>query len=83
MKLPVSYEQFVKNPIVGLMFLCISALAYLYLSSSGDKNESLEQCNVRVVKLEADKELLAPHLRKRDSALAYASAILTLKEMTK
>lgn len=83
MKLPVSYEQFVKNPIVGLMFLCISALAYLYLSSNGDKNESLEQCNTRVVKLEADKELLALHLRKRDSALAYASAILTLKEMTK
>jgi hypothetical protein len=83
MKLPVSYDQFVKNPIVGLMFLCISALAYLYLSSSGDKNESLEQCNVRVEKLEADKELLSLHLRKRDSALAYASAILTLKEMTK
>jgi hypothetical protein len=83
MKLPVSYEQFVKNPIVGLMFLCISALAYLYLSSSGDKNQSLEQCTERTIKLEADKELLSLHLRKRDSALAYASAILTLKDMTR
>jgi hypothetical protein len=83
MKMPVSYEQFVKNPIVGLMFLCISALGYLYFSSSNDKNSSLEQCNERVGKLESDKELLALHLRKRDSALAYASAMLTLKEMTK
>jgi hypothetical protein len=83
MKMPVSYEQFVKNPIVGLMFLCISALGYLYLSSSSDKNSSLEQCNERVVKLESDKELLSLHLRKRDSALAYASAMLTLKDITK
>jgi hypothetical protein len=83
MKMPVSYEQFVKNPIVGLMFLCISALAYLYLSSSSDKNSSLEQCNVRVEKLESDKELLSTHLRKRDSALAYASAMLNLKDMAK
>jgi len=64
------------------MFLCISALAYLYLSSSGDKNQSLEQCTERTIKLEADKELLSVHLRKRDSALAYASAMLTLKDMT-
>lgn len=83
MKLPVSYEQFAKNPIVGLMFLCISALAYIYWMSEGDKNDSLEQCNTRVEKLEQDKELLSIHLRKRDSALAYASAMLTLKEMTK
>jgi hypothetical protein len=83
MKMPVSYEQFVKNPIVGLMFLCISALGYLYLSSSNDKNSSLEQCTERVVKLESDKELLSLHLRKRDSALAYASAMLTLKDITK
>jgi hypothetical protein len=83
MKLPVSYEQFAKNPIVGLMFLCISALAYIYLSSNGDKNNSIEQCTERVTKLESDKELLSTHLRKRDSALAYASAMLTLKEMTK
>jgi hypothetical protein len=83
MKMPVSYEQFVKNPIVGLMFLCISALGYLYLSSSNDKNNSLEQCTERVGKLESDKELLSLHLRKRDSALAYASAMLTLKDITK
>jgi hypothetical protein len=83
MKLPVSYDQFVKNPIVGLMFLCISALAYIYFSSSNDKNSSLEQCTERAEKLESDKELLSLHLRKRDSALAYASAMLTLKDMTK
>lgn len=83
MKLPVSYDQFVKNPIVGLMFLCISALAYIYFSSSNDKNSSLEQCTERAEKLELDKELLSLHLRKRDSALAYASAMLTLKDMTK
>lgn len=83
MKLPVSYDQFVKNPIVGLMFLCISALAYIYFSSSNDKNNSLEQCTERAEKLESDKELLSLHLRKRDSALAYASAMLTLKDMTK
>jgi hypothetical protein len=83
MKLPVSYDQFVKNPIVGLMFLCISGLVYIYLSSNSDKSSSLEQCNVRVEKLESDKELLSVHLRKRDSALAYASAMLTLKEITK
>jgi hypothetical protein len=83
MKLPVSYDQFVKNPIVGLMFLCISALAYIYFSSSNDKNSSLEQCTERTEKLESDKELLSLHLRKRDSALAYASAMLTLKDITK
>jgi hypothetical protein len=83
MKLPVSYDQFVKNPIVGLMFLCISALAYIYFSSSNDKNSSLEQCTERAEKLESDKELLSIHLRKRDSALAYASAMLTLKDITK
>nr|DAL01339.1 MAG TPA: Protein of unknown function (DUF2730) [Crassvirales sp.] len=83
MKLPVSYDQFVKNPIVGLMFLCISGLVYIYFTSSSDRSASLEQCTVRVEKLEADKELLSVHLRKRDSALAYASAMLTLKEIAK
>jgi hypothetical protein len=65
------------------MFLCISALAYIYFSSSNDKNSSLEQCTERAEKLESDKELLSLHLRKRDSALAYASAMLTLKDITK
>jgi len=83
MKLPVSYDQFVKNPIVGLMFLCISGLVYIYFTSNSDRSASLEQCTVRVEKLEADKELLSIHLRKRDSALAYASAMLTLKEIAK
>lgn len=83
MKLPVTYEQFLKNPIVGLMFLTISALAYLYISGERKSSEDLERCYEGTTKLESDREFLTMHLRKRDSALAYASAMLRMKDMVK
>ena len=59
MALPtVSFKEFVKNPIVALLFMCLIAIAYLYIDNKSTLTNQIETLQEEVVTLREDyKEL--------------------------
>ena len=59
MALPtVSFKEFVKNPIVALLFMCLMAIAYLYIDNKSTLTNQIETLQEEVVTLREDyKEL--------------------------
>ena len=78
MKLFVSYKDFLKNPLVAILFLAVMSLGYLYLDNKGvyeDNILRLEE-DIRIIKQE-HKEL------KEDYKKLNATLIATIKEINK
>ncbi len=81
-KLPVSFKEFAKEPVKGLMFLCILAVGYLYVDIKMTNSSTQKTMNGKIEKLEIKVEQLTDQLRKSDSALsAAASKIKVLQEL--
>jgi len=66
MALPVSFKDFVKNPIGAISFLSLLAVGYLYFDAQGAHEATLQACelrekvqNERISKLESDYERLS------------------------
>jgi hypothetical protein len=59
MALPaVSFKEFVKNPIVALLFMCLMAIGYLYIDNKSTLTTQIETLQDEVVLLKKDyKEL--------------------------
>ena len=59
MALPmVSFKEFVKNPIVALLFMCLMAIGYLYIDHKSTLTTQIETLQVEVINLKKDyKEL--------------------------
>jgi len=71
---PMTFKDFVKNPIVGLMFLCIIAVCYLYIDQRLSYVKRIEQQDQKIEKLERKVEQLTEQLRKSDSTLSSATS---------
>jgi len=63
--LPLTFSQFVKNPIAAITFLSLIAMVYLYIDSKSAYAAQIEACvhreqvtNERITKLEGDLERL-------------------------
>jgi hypothetical protein len=82
MKLPVSFEQFSKDPVKGLLFIVVLAVGYLYMDNKMNYQSQIESCSVKVEKLTAKIEFLEEKLRKSDSTLARAAARLEILNET-
>lgn len=74
MKLPVSFDQFQKNPIAALAFVMMVVIGYLYIDQKMSSSEADERCHARVNELEVKLDKYIEHIRRLDSALAYTSA---------
>ena len=74
MKLPVSFDQFQKNPVAALAFILMVAIGYLYIDQKMTSGETDERCQARVSQLEVKVDKYVEHIRRLDSALAYTSA---------
>lgn len=74
MKLPVSFDQFQKNPIAALAFVMMVVIGYLYIDQKMNASQSDERCHARVSELEVKLDKYIEHIRRLDSALAYTSA---------
>ena len=74
MKLPVSFDQFQKNPVAALAFILMVAISYLYIDQKMTSGETDERCQTRVSQLEVKVDKYVEHIRRLDSALAYTSA---------
>lgn len=59
MALPtVSFKEFVKNPIVALLFMCLMAIGYLYIDNKSTLTTQIETLQEEVTTLKKDyKEL--------------------------
>jgi len=72
MKLPITFEQFRKNPIAAVTFLMFVVVSYLYVDQRNTTNEIITELRIER-SVQAEKiDRLTIQLRKTDSALAVA-----------
>lgn len=59
MTLPtISFTDFLRNPIVGLLFMCLLAIGYLYVDNKSTLTNQIEELQKEVITLKKDyKEL--------------------------
>lgn len=74
MKMPVTFDQFQKNPIAALAFIFMVVIGYLYIDQKINYSKVDDRCQTRVNDLEVKVENYTEHIRRLDSALAYTSA---------
>ncbi len=80
--LPISFSEFSKEPVKGVLFMAVLAIGYLYIDNKFTYNEQIEKQGVKIEKLEAKIDALTMQLKKSDSLLAAAaSRIATLQEL--
>jgi hypothetical protein len=77
-KLPISYSQFSKDPVKGLLFLVISAVAYLYIDNKMNLTNQIDKCDQNVAGLTIKIDKLEERLKKSDSTLARAAVKLEM-----
>jgi len=83
-KPPISFKEFAKEPVKGLMFICIIAVGYLYVDIKMTNTATQKQLNAKIEVLENKVDQLTDQLRKSDSTLsAAASKIAVLQELGK
>lgn len=59
MALPtVSFKEFVKNPIVALLFMCLMAIGYLYVAQTNTLETQVEDLQEEVKLLKEDNKKL-------------------------
>jgi len=55
---PITFREFVRNPIVALLFVCLSAIGYLYFDNKSTLTNQIEELQQEVKILKRDyKEL--------------------------
>ena len=78
MKLPIDFKSFAKDPVKGLLFIVLSAVAYLYIDNRMNYTSQIEKCDIKVNELTIKIDNLEERLRKSDSTLARAAAKLEI-----
>ncbi len=82
--LPISFKEFAKEPVKGLMFICLIAVGYLYVDGKVNYSNQIEKQGEKIEVLETKLDLLTNQLRRSDSALSSAvSKITTLQQLGK
>lgn len=82
--LPISFKEFAKEPVKGVLFIALLAIGYLYIDNKYTYSEQIEKQGQKIDKLEAKIDILTMQLKRSDSLLAAAaSKISTLQELGK
>jgi hypothetical protein len=77
-KPPISFKEFAKEPVKGLLFIVIIAIGYLYVDGKVNYNSQIESQGKKIEILENKVDLLTTQLRRSDSALAATTSKITL-----
>jgi hypothetical protein len=81
---PISFEQFSKDPVKGFLFITLIAIGYLYVDQKMQYTDQIEKQGHKIEKLEAKIDALSIQLKRSDSLLsATTSKILVLQELGK
>lgn len=78
MKMPVSYKDFAKDPVKALLFITLSAIAYLYIDNKMNYQDQVDSCYTKTEVLEEKVDMMNSKIRKSDSALAVAATKLEI-----
>jgi hypothetical protein len=70
--LPISFDQFRKNPVAGVAFLALVGVSYLYYDVKSSYTEQLLNSNKKIDALDVKIDRLGYALKKSDSALSAA-----------
>jgi hypothetical protein len=83
-KPPITFKEFSKDPVKGLMFICIVAVGYLYVDIKMSNTAIQERQNAKIEQLETKLAQMSDQLRKSDStSSALASKIAVLQQLGK
>jgi hypothetical protein len=72
LKAPISFEQFSKDPVKGLLFITLIVIGYLYIDSKMSYQSQITKHEEKIIVLENKIDLLSTALKRSDSALAVA-----------
>jgi hypothetical protein len=70
--LPISFDDFKKNPVAGVAFCMLLAVSYLYYDVKTGYGDQIEKSNQKIEALELKVDKMGYALKKSDSALAAA-----------
>lgn len=70
--LPVSFEQFQKNPIAAVAFCMLLAVSYLYFDLRANNQTQIDECRKEMAVLRAEQKQAYRALKTADSALSAA-----------
>ena len=76
MKLPVSYKEFVKQPIIATLFIVLCGIYALYIDVRSTFQDQAKLQNVRIEKVEGRLDAVQNALRKSDSLSAVSTTKL-------
>jgi hypothetical protein len=77
LKLPVTFKEFSKNPVVATLFIVLMAIGYLYIDIKTTFKEQGVSQNIRIEKLENRVDVVSDALRRSDSLKAVTSTKLS------
>jgi peptidoglycan hydrolase CwlO-like protein len=72
----MSYKEFLRNPIIGILFLSLIAISYLYIDNKTTYKDVIQKQEARIIKLENDVEKLQREITKRDSVILLVNTRL-------
>ena len=70
--LPISFDDFKKNPVAGVAFCMLLAVSYLYYDVKTGYGDQIEKSNQKIDALEIKVDKMGYALKKSDSALSAA-----------
>ena len=83
-KPPITFKEFSKDPVKGLLFIVLIAIGYLYVDIKLSNREIVSKQDAKIEALEGKVTVLVDQLRKSDSTSAsLASKIAVLQELGK
>lgn len=74
--IPMSYKDFLKNPVIGILFLSLFAITYLYLDNKSNYKDVISKQENRIIKLEGTVERLQVEVNRRDSLITVINSRL-------
>ena len=81
--LPVSFEQFKKNPVAAVAFCMLLGVSYLYMDLRSGYKEQIEKANQKIEALDVKIDKLTYALKKSDSCLAATMTEIRIMQTMK
>jgi len=74
--MPISFEQFSKDPVKGLLFIVLIAIGYLYVDGKMNYQSQIAKHEQKIELLESKVDILTIALKRSDSALVSVTTKL-------
>lgn len=79
-KPPISFKEFSKDPVKGLLFIVLIAIGYLYVDGKMANKDIVSKQDIRIEKLESRVDTLTLQLKEITSEAAATNAKMKVLE---